>query len=96
MKNYEESNLDRGREPRMPWHDIALKVVGIPVKDLSRHFITYWNFTQMESNIIKKKGVINQGITPIDKGKMRKMLTESILKEKTKFNGRTTREEQIL
>ena len=95
VKNYEESSLDRTHEPRMSWHDIAIQVRGTPVKDLSRHFITYWNFTQMESNIIKKKGVINQGITPIDKAKIKKILTESILKEKTKSSGRTPRDERI-
>ncbi len=95
VKNHEESSLDRTREPRMPWHDIAIQVRGTPVKDLSRHFITYWNFTQMESNIIKKKAVINQGITPVDKAKMKKILTESILKEKTKSSGKTPRDERI-
>lgn len=27
----------------MPWHDIAMRVIGEPVIDMSRHFIQYWN-----------------------------------------------------
>jgi len=26
-------------KPRMPWHDIAMRVHGKPVKDMARHFI---------------------------------------------------------
>ena len=32
----------------MPWHDIAVKFQGEPVKDLSRHFIQYWNFAKID------------------------------------------------
>ena len=39
----------------MPWHDIALKVEGSIVKDLSKHFIQYWNFAKYELDPNKKR-----------------------------------------
>ena len=35
---------------RMPWHDVGVKVMGEAVKDLSRHFIQYWNFSKFDNN----------------------------------------------
>ncbi|KAI4240038.1 MAG: hypothetical protein L6R40_005381 [Gallowayella cf. fulva] len=42
-KPYEEM-YDRSIVPRMPWHDIAMQVVGQPARDLTRHFVQRWNF----------------------------------------------------
>ncbi|KAK3935890.1 phospholipase D1 [Diplogelasinospora grovesii] len=42
---YEEM-YDRGRVPRMPWHDIAMQVVGQPARDLTRHFVQRWNYVR--------------------------------------------------
>ncbi|KAL8757950.1 MAG: hypothetical protein Q9184_004071 [Pyrenodesmia sp. 2 TL-2023] len=42
-KPYEEM-YDRLKVPRMPWHDIAMQVVGQPARDLTRHFVQRWNF----------------------------------------------------
>lgn len=42
-KPYEEM-YDRSKIPRMPWHDIAMQVVGQPARDLTRHFVQRWNF----------------------------------------------------
>ncbi|KAF8635992.1 hypothetical protein AX15_000154 [Amanita polypyramis BW_CC] len=39
-----EDMYDRGRTPRMPWHDVGLQVVGQPARDLARHFIQRWNW----------------------------------------------------
>lgn len=44
---YEEM-YDRSRTPRMPWHDIAMQVVGQPARDLTRHFIQRWNYLRRE------------------------------------------------
>lgn len=38
----------------MPWHDIAVRVKGSAVKDLTRHFIQYWNFVRTTSLLLKK------------------------------------------
>ena len=35
---------DRGRVPRMPWHDVGMQVVGQPARDLARHFTERWNY----------------------------------------------------
>ena len=37
--NYDRSLIDKLSVPRMPWEDIAIKISGPIVKDLSRHFI---------------------------------------------------------
>ncbi|PIL22872.1 hypothetical protein GSI_15568 [Ganoderma sinense ZZ0214-1] len=34
---------DRGKVPRMPWHDVSMQVVGQPARDLARHFVQRWN-----------------------------------------------------
>jgi phospholipase D1/2 len=36
--------------PRLPWHDVSLMVKGACVKDLSRHFIEYWNYASHQTN----------------------------------------------
>ncbi|KAJ7505449.1 phospholipase D [Mycena galericulata] len=40
----EEDMYDRSKVPRMPWHDVAMQVVGQPARDLCRHFVQRWNF----------------------------------------------------
>ncbi|EME46326.1 hypothetical protein DOTSEDRAFT_148451 [Dothistroma septosporum NZE10] len=40
---YEEM-YDRTRVPRMPWHDIAMQIVGQPARDVGRHFVQRWNY----------------------------------------------------
>ena len=38
-----EDIYDREKVPRMPWHDIAMQMVGQPARDLCRHFSQRWN-----------------------------------------------------
>ncbi|KAJ6557347.1 phospholipase D [Mycena vulgaris] len=40
----EEDMYDRTKVPRMPWHDVAMQVVGQPARDLCRHFVQRWNY----------------------------------------------------
>ncbi|KAG6868613.1 hypothetical protein C0993_000416 [Termitomyces sp. T159_Od127] len=40
----EEDMYDRSKVPRMPWHDVAMQVVGQPARDLARHFVQRWNY----------------------------------------------------
>ncbi|KAK0616265.1 hypothetical protein B0T14DRAFT_243475 [Immersiella caudata] len=42
---YEEM-YERGKIPRMPWHDISMQVVGQPARDLTRHFVQRWNYVR--------------------------------------------------
>ena len=53
VKNHHTSMIDRMTVPRMPWHDIAVKVVGDSARDLARHFIQYWNFAKVD--LVPKK-----------------------------------------
>ncbi|KAK9417974.1 putative phospholipase D [Seiridium unicorne] len=46
---YEEM-YDRSKVPRMPWHDVAMQVVGQPARDLTRHFVQRWNYLRRERN----------------------------------------------
>ncbi|EAR88634.2 phospholipase d1 (macronuclear) [Tetrahymena thermophila SB210] len=57
VKNHTVSNIDRQKQIRMPWHDVAMKVVGEPVKDMVRHFIQYWNFCKVDIYSKDKKNI---------------------------------------
>ncbi|KAG2183771.1 hypothetical protein INT43_006782 [Umbelopsis isabellina] len=35
--------IDKKVIPRMPWHDVALGMVGPPARDVARHFVQRWN-----------------------------------------------------
>ena len=48
VQDFEQEPYDRNKDPRMPWHDISIKVIGEPVKDMCRHFIQYWNFVKTD------------------------------------------------
>lgn len=54
VKQFSKSRIDKKEIPRMPWHDIAVKVEGEPVLDLCRHFIQYWNFAKYDLDPAKK------------------------------------------
>lgn len=49
---YEEM-YDRSKTPRMPWHDIAMQVVGQPARDLTRHFVQRWNYVRRNRRITR-------------------------------------------
>lgn len=36
--------VDATQVPRMPWHDVQMRLEGSPAGDLARHFIARWNF----------------------------------------------------
>ncbi|KAL2264947.1 hypothetical protein VTJ83DRAFT_7457 [Remersonia thermophila] len=42
---YEEM-YNRSLTPRMPWHDVAMQVVGQPARDLTRYFVQRWNYVR--------------------------------------------------
>jgi len=48
VRDFNKCTIDKMVQPRMPWHDIAMRVVGEPTRDLSRHFIQYWNFATID------------------------------------------------
>uniref|UniRef100_A0A5B7BP60 phospholipase D n=1 Tax=Davidia involucrata TaxID=16924 RepID=A0A5B7BP60_DAVIN len=38
-----KDELERGKYPRMPWHDIHCALWGPPCRDAARHFVQRWN-----------------------------------------------------
>jgi phospholipase D1/2 len=50
-QKYTECSINRKTDPRMPWHDIAVKLMGGSVQDLARHFIQYWNYVNLQEDM---------------------------------------------
>ncbi|CAD8108230.1 unnamed protein product [Paramecium sonneborni] len=66
MKDFENVNKSdqsqiKRSDPRMPWHDIAVRVVGQSVSDLVRHFEQYWNHVTISRDFVKRKNNQLQG-----------------------------------
>jgi phospholipase D1/2 len=60
VKMHLKTCLDRNRQPRMPWHDIAVKAVGKVASDVALHFIELWNHvnTDITGNYRKDKIIL--------------------------------------
>ncbi|KAK9291478.1 hypothetical protein L1049_019426 [Liquidambar formosana] len=41
-----KEELERGKYPRMPWHDVHCALWGPPCRDVARHFVQRWNFAK--------------------------------------------------
>ncbi|KAM0954475.1 putative phospholipase D [Dioscorea sansibarensis] len=41
-----KDELDRGKYPRMPWHDVQCALWGPPCRDVARHFVQRWNYAK--------------------------------------------------
>ncbi|KAI0983513.1 hypothetical protein GJ496_007968 [Pomphorhynchus laevis] len=39
--------IDRTQQPRLPWHDVGMLIIGAVANDVSRHFIQRWNYTKL-------------------------------------------------
>ncbi|KAG8716450.1 Phospholipase D1 [Ceratobasidium sp. 423] len=50
----EHDMYDRTKVPRMPWHDVAMQIVGQPARDLCRHFVQRWNYLLRVKNHSRK------------------------------------------
>lgn len=67
--------IDKNTTPRMPWRDIAVRLMGPVTKDVSRHFIQYWNFAKSDlegssrRNFLYKKDFEQQENVTIQKKK---------------------------
>ena len=40
--------------PRLPWHDVGLRIEGATIIDISSHFIDYWNHCITEDIVVKQ------------------------------------------
>jgi phosphatidylserine/phosphatidylglycerophosphate/cardiolipin synthase-like enzyme len=49
-----EDNLDRTTLPRMPWHDISMRLVGQSARDIARHFVQRWNLLRRKKQTAPK------------------------------------------
>ena len=47
----------------MPWHDVAVRLTGPSVLDLSRHFIQYWNYVNFQLNMDDRQLLMYVGLT---------------------------------
>ena len=43
-----KDELDRGKYPRMPWHDVHCALWGPPCRDVARHFVQRWNYAKVD------------------------------------------------
>ncbi|KAM7279849.1 hypothetical protein ACFE04_006983 [Oxalis oulophora] len=41
-----KDEVDRGKYPRMPWHDVHCALWGPPCRDIARHFVQRWNYAK--------------------------------------------------
>ncbi|XVF66177.1 hypothetical protein PTKIN_Ptkin10aG0014400 [Pterospermum kingtungense] len=41
-----KDELDRGKYPRMPWHDVHCALWGPPCRDVARYFVQRWNYAK--------------------------------------------------
>ncbi|CAD8140682.1 unnamed protein product [Paramecium pentaurelia] len=48
VTNFKQSDINREETPRMPWHDVQIKIVGGSVRDVAKHFVQYWNFVLID------------------------------------------------
>ena len=40
--------IDKKKDPRMPWRDIAIRMRGDIVKGMKKHFLEFWNFNNIQ------------------------------------------------
>jgi phospholipase D1/2 len=51
-----DSLIDRANHPRLPWHDVAMMLIGDEiVNDLSRHFVQLWNHVKTDKHKYEEK-----------------------------------------
>ena len=48
VQDWKENELSKAEYGRMPWHDVAMGVVGDCVYDIAEHFVLRWNFVKRD------------------------------------------------
>ncbi|KAK4130101.1 phospholipase D/nuclease [Trichocladium antarcticum] len=48
VQDWEQNELDKSDSGRMPWHDVAMGVIGPCVYDIAEHFVLRWNFVKRD------------------------------------------------
>lgn len=73
VEDYENTPIERSSVPRMPWHDIGMRVKGIVANDLAIHFIELWNhvMTDITGHYHRNKKLIggrsSTALKPVEK-----------------------------
>jgi len=60
VENYKKTLIDKSTQPRMPWRDVGVQLRGHVVKDLTRHFIQYWNFAKYDIEGKSKRNFLHK------------------------------------
>ena len=81
VDQYETPLIDKNSQPRMPWRDIAIKMKGLITKDLTRHFIQYWNFAKNDLEGKKRKNIIQKKFYKKTKKRKKKKKRNKKVKE---------------
>lgn len=50
-----EDNMDRSALPRMPWHDISVRLGGAAAHDVEHHFVQRWNYLRRQKSTAPKR-----------------------------------------
>ena len=53
LEKYYIENVPREKTPRMPWHDVHSRIIGIAVQNLTNHFKQRWNYANYEYNQLR-------------------------------------------
>jgi len=61
-QQYQACSIDKKTTPRMPWHDIGVRIVGGSVQDLCRHFIQYWNYVNFQTDMNSRELLMYVGL----------------------------------
>ncbi|KAK3956584.1 hypothetical protein QBC32DRAFT_330399 [Pseudoneurospora amorphoporcata] len=48
VQDWKQNELTKAEHGRMPWHDVAMGVVGPTVYDIAEHFVLRWNFIKRD------------------------------------------------
>lgn len=48
VNDWKQNELSKSRYGRMPWHDVAMGVIGPCVYDIAEHFVLRWNFVKRD------------------------------------------------
>ncbi|KAL2017080.1 hypothetical protein VTK56DRAFT_2603 [Thermocarpiscus australiensis] len=48
VEDWKQNELSKSESGRMPWHDVAMGVIGPCVYDIAEHFVLRWNFIKRD------------------------------------------------
>lgn len=48
VQDWRQNELSKAENGRMPWHDVAMGVIGPCVYDIAEHFVLRWNFVKRD------------------------------------------------